>query len=55
MTLLEFQGWLLIILEMYVCYILTKEFNYDADKYERAKQRKKRKFEFEGLTQGEHR
>ena len=42
------------ILELYICWILTKEYNYDKDKYERNAQRKKRKFEFEHLTKGEH-
>lgn len=54
MNLLEIQGWAMIALEGYVCWILTKEYNYDRDKYERQKQRKKRHIEFECLTHGEH-
>lgn len=53
MNLLELQGWLMILLESYVCWILTKEYNYDKDKYERQKQRKRRMFDFEALTKGE--
>lgn len=55
MNLLEWQGWIMIILEAGVLWILIKEFNYDAEKYERQKQRKKRKFEFDHLTVGEGR
>ena len=55
MSLIELQGYIMIILEAYVCWILTKEYNYDKAKYERQAQRKKRKFEFEYLTQGEGR
>jgi hypothetical protein len=43
MTLLEWQGWLMICLEAGVLWILIKEFNYDKEKYERQAQRKKSK------------